>query len=70
MGYAADQMRIVVVLETIRNIGHAVLAVYLDGDVFILDNLSKNVLSHTRIRNYVPQFSVNEQFRWAYVRPK
>ena len=70
LGFKSDQMRIVVVKETIRNIAHAVLAVYLDDNIYILDNLSQNALEHSRIRNYQPQFSVNEDFRWAHVRPK
>ena len=70
LGFSTDDMRIVVVMETIRNIAHAVLVVYLDDDAYVLDNLSNNVLSHTRARNYVPQFSVNEKDRWAHVKPK
>lgn len=70
LGFPPDQMRIVVLMETVRNVAHAVLVVYLDGDAYVLDNLSNNVLSHTRYKSYVPQFSVNEKFRWAHVRPK
>jgi predicted transglutaminase-like cysteine proteinase len=70
LGFAPEVLRIVVVMETVRNIAHAVLVVYLDGEAYVLDNLSANVLPHTRLRNYVPQFSVNEEFRWAHVRPK
>ena len=70
LGFDVDDMRIVVLMETIRNIAHAVLVVYLDGDAYVLDNLSSNVLSHSRYRNYVPQFSVNEKDRWAHVKPK
>lgn len=70
LGFPPEQMRIVVLMETIRNIAHAVLVVYLDGDAYVLDNLSRNVLSHTRYRNYLPQFSVNEKNRWVHVRPK
>lgn len=70
LGYPASQMRIVVLMETIRNQAHAVLVVFLDGDAYVLDNLSMNILSHTRYPNYEPQFSVNEEFRWAHVRPK
>ncbi len=70
LGFPKEQLRIVVVMETIRNIAHAVLAVYIDGDAYILDNLTNSVLSHTRRTNYVPQFSVNEEFRWAHVRPR
>lgn len=70
VGVPANQMRIVVLMETIRNIAHAVLVVYMDNDAFVLDNLSNNVLSHSRYRNYAPQFSVNEEFRWAHLQPK
>ncbi len=70
LGFSVDDMRIVVVMETIRNIAHAVLAVYLDNDVYILDNLSNAVLSHTKLRNYDAQYSVNEKYRWGHVKAK
>ncbi len=70
LGVPESQLRILVVKETIRNIGHAILGVYAEGDIFILDNLSNTVSSHTRIRNYDPQYSLGEGFRWAHVRPK
>ncbi len=70
LGFPMEKMRIVVVMDTILRLAHAVLAVYIDGDVYILDNMSKNVLSHTRIRNYIPQYSVNEKNRWMHVMPK
>ncbi len=69
-GFPMEKMRIVVVKDTILRLAHAILAVYIDGDVYILDNLSRNVLSHGRIRNYVPQYSVNEKNRWMHVMPK
>lgn len=70
LGFSADQLRIVIVIEKIRNIAHAVLAVYINDDAYILDNLTSSVLSHSKSRNYAPQYSVNEQYRWAHVRPK
>ena len=70
LGFDPAAMRIVVVKDTIRNLAHAVLAVYLDDDVYILDNVSRAILPHTRLKQYVPQYSVNEQYRWAHVRPK
>ena len=70
LGFTNEQMRIVVVKETVRNIAHAVLAVYMDNTIYILDNLSKSVLEQGRYKNYIPQFSVNEKNRWAHVRPK
>lgn len=68
LGVSIDDMRIVVVRETIRNIGHAVLAVYCGEEIYILDNLSDAVRSSYRIRNYIPQYSVNEKHRWVYVK--
>ncbi len=70
LGFPPDKMRVVVVFETIRNIAHAVLAVYLDDDVLILDNLSNRVFSHTLLKNYDPRFSINEQWRWVHMKPK
>lgn len=70
IGYDPDSMRIVVVRDVVRNIAHAVLAVYLNDDVYILDNTSNAVLSHTRLKNYVPQYSVSEKYRWIHVRPR
>lgn len=70
LGIEPQAMRIVVLRDTIRNLAHAVLAVYVDGDAYILDNLSNVVLSHKRIRNYSPQFSVNELGRWTHIKGK
>ena len=68
LGIPPEKMRIVVVRDTVRNFAHAILAVYLNGDVYILDNLSNTVLSHTRLRQYMPQYSVNEFSRWAHLK--
>jgi predicted transglutaminase-like cysteine proteinase len=69
LGFKSQNMRIVVIKDRIRNIGHAVLAVYMDDTAFILDNLSNLVLPHSRYRHYVPQYSVNGTNRWAHIRP-
>lgn len=70
LGVAADDMRIVVVKETIRGIAHAVLAVFEGDEVHILDNLSDSVRPMRRVRNYVPHVSVNENGRWIHVKAK
>ena len=70
LGVPVDDMRIVVVRETIRNIGHSILAVYQGDDIYILDNLSDSVRPAQRVRNYAPQFSVNEKYRWVHVKPR
>jgi len=70
VGVDPDSMRIVVLTDVIRNLAHAVLAVYHEGEAYILDNLSNLVLPHTRLTHYKPQFSVNENYRWVHMAPK
>jgi len=69
LGFDADRLRVVVVRDTVREIAHAVLAVYLDDDVYILDNLSQAVLAQEDVTRYVPYYSINERSRWAHVSP-
>jgi len=70
LGLDPDSMRIAVVTDVIRNLAHAVLAVYHEGNAYILDNLSNLVLPHTRLTHYRSQFSVNENYRWVHMAPK
>lgn len=67
LGFPADALRIVVLLDSIRGIGHAVLVVFLDAKAYVLDNLSDLVLTHDRYSHYRPQYSVNEEYRWAHI---
>ena len=55
--------------DNIRNISHAVLAVKVGEEQYILDNVTNLVLSHLKYEHYVPQYSVNESYRWAHVAP-
>ncbi len=68
LGIPTARMRIVVLRDSIRNLAHAVLAVYIGNDVYILDNLSNTALSHKRLTHYVPQYSINENNRWAHLK--
>ncbi len=68
LGVPAEDMRIVIVRETIRGLAHAILAVYDGQEVHILDNLSDQVRPMRRVRNYQPHFSVNEKGRWMHVK--
>ncbi len=67
LGYPANRLRIVVIKDSIRNTAHAVLAVYTDETIYILDSLSDLVLPHNFYQHYIPQYSVNEEFRWAHI---
>lgn len=68
LGVPAEDMRIVVVRDTVRNLAHAVLVVYLDDNAYVLDNVSSAVLPHSRVRQYSPQYSINERSRWAHIK--
>ncbi|MEJ2519658.1 MAG: transglutaminase-like cysteine peptidase [Desulfuromonadales bacterium] len=69
LGYPADDLRIVLLRDTIRNIAHAILAVKLNQETYVLDNMSDLILPHQKYEHYVPQYSVNEHYRWAHVSP-
>lgn len=69
LGFAVVDMRIVLLKDNIRGISHAVLAVSLDGESYVLDNLTDMVLPHLQYEHYIPQYSVNEFYRWAHVAP-
>ena len=70
LGVDPDILRVVALRDTIRNLGHAVLVVYSEGDAYVLDNLTDMVMTHTRYKQYAPQYSVNRIYRWAHVAPK
>ena len=65
-----EKMRIVTVHDKLRGIGHAVLAVYDEADILILDSLSDGVFSEKQYRQYDPKYAVNDSGRWIYVTPQ
>jgi predicted transglutaminase-like cysteine proteinase len=67
LGFANDDMRIVVVQDEVRNLAHAVLAVQMDGRALILDSLIGEVREDHRLPQYVPQYSVNLDTRWTHI---
>lgn len=70
IGLPADSMSVVVVLDTRRDILHAVLAVATDNGYFILDNLSNQVSLDSTYPNYQPLFSTNTDNSWLHGRVK
>ena len=66
LGFPSEMLRIVVVKDLNLKVGHAVLAVYLDGKIKILDNQIKQVVEHSTIRHYRPIYSVNEEGWWLH----
>jgi len=69
LGYAADDMRLVIVQDTNLRVPHAVLAVTSGRDTLILDNQVQAVLSDRDVVHYVPVFSINESRWWIHLPP-
>ncbi len=69
LGFPAERLRLVVLQDTARGIAHAVLAVYLAGEVWILDNLADEPEPQARFPHYAPYYSLNEDGRWAHAPP-
>lgn len=69
LGFDAEQLRLVVVRDVLRDVAHAVLAVHVDQEVFILDNLFQAVLPQQMVSQYLPYYSVNEIARFSHLPP-
>ena len=67
LGYSQEELRIVVVKDRIRGIAHAILAVFLQGEAYVLDNVSNSIFPHTKFKHYTPQYSLNEKYRWSHI---
>lgn len=70
LGIDPDKMRIVALMDTLRNLGHAVLVLYTDETAYVMDNMNSLILPHTdvRVRHYDPKIAANLIYRWAYVK--
>ncbi len=65
LGFSNDQLRIAIVYDRLRGRGHAVLAVYLDDDISILNNQTDTIAPPSRYENFVPWYLVNETAIWT-----
>ena len=59
-------MRLVILQDENLNVAHAILAVRLDDQNFILDNQVDAVLPDTQILHYRPVYSINESAWWLH----
>jgi predicted transglutaminase-like cysteine proteinase len=59
-GIAPEDLRIVVLADTLRGEGHAVAAVRLDGRWLILDNRRMAMVEDMAFRNYRPLFVIDQ----------
>ena len=65
-GVSQDEMRIIIVQDfNLGGIIHAVLGVYVDDVLLILDNQAKQVRPALSIYHYRPIYGVNEDWWWS-----
>lgn len=69
LGYAIDDLRLVVVQDTNLRVPHAVLAVSHGARTLILDNQVEQVLAERDVVHYTPVFSINEHHWWIHLPP-
>ncbi len=66
LGFRADQMRIAIVQDKIKNIPHAILIVYSEDGTFVLDNQDKRTRVASDVNRYKPIFSINSGSWWLH----
>lgn len=66
LGFTDEQVRLIAVKDLNLKVGHAILGVWMNDTIYILDNQVKPVTEHTRIRHYQPVFSINETAWWRH----
>jgi len=66
LGFSPDSIRIVVLIDTKLKLPHAVLTVDMNNDVLVLDNQTNEIISHRKLSQYAPIYSVNETGWWIY----
>lgn len=66
LGVPADRMRIVVLNDMNLQVLHAVLAVDVEGTIYLLDNQIKELVDSRRVYHYAPIYSINEHGWWRH----
>lgn len=69
LGLPAERLRIVVLEDVARGLAHAILAVRLDGEVWVLDNYYDAIARFSELTHYAPYYAVNEDQRWLHRLP-
>ncbi len=67
LGYKDEDLRVVAVKDLNLKIGHAILVVYYKGKPYVLDNQIKQVVPTTKVKHYLPVFSINQSAWWKHI---
>lgn len=66
LGFKVEQLRVAAVKDMNLKVGHAVLIVYLNSKIYLLDNQIKQVVEAGSVYHYSPVYSINENNWWRH----
>jgi predicted transglutaminase-like cysteine proteinase len=66
LGWPIESLRLVVVRDMNLSADHAVLAVYVNDQILVLDNQIRDVTNADSIHHYRPYYSINEEHWWFH----
>lgn len=69
LGVPEERLRVAIVHDNVKNIPHAILAVYTDDGIYILDNQNKSLVDGNGAGRYRPIFSINRTAWWLHASP-
>ncbi len=67
LGVPNDDLRIVVLRDVERQLDHAVVVAYVDGEALMLDSLRETVVPVAEATAYRPYYSINETGWWLHL---
>lgn len=70
LGFPAEDLRLVIVNDRVLRAFHAVLAVRIDGQTWVLDNQAAEPEPFAQATRYTPIYALNQQGFWIYALPK
>lgn len=69
LGFSAENMRIAIVQDKVKNLPHAILIVYTTKGAFVLDNQDRRTRNEDVVTRYRPIFSINSNNWWLHKAP-
>jgi predicted transglutaminase-like cysteine proteinase len=70
LGVPEERLRVVILHDNVKNIPHAILAVYTDEGIYALDNQIKTLVDANSEGRYRPIFSINRTGWWLHSAPE
>ena len=67
MGFGDDQLIFVIVKDLVLRQSHAILVVEIDGEYYVLDNVTDNLLPQSQFKSvFIPAMAVTSKKSWTF----